>query len=145
MALTEFQRRICRLISRHRLETDERIQRLGYLAWAASGKDPGFSPSAILEQAGRSARYSKSEIGALSFAGSPPEPSKLSQSWHAMLIEARELVEMLPPDEIGKCVLDFHGNLYSGDPGELRQSLKEKNVAFHEGRIYGAFPVVRNT
>ena len=30
----------------------ERIQRLGYLAWAASGKDPGFSPGAILEQAG---------------------------------------------------------------------------------------------
>ena len=39
------------------IQCHERIQRLGYLAWAASGKDPGFSPAAILEQAGRSARY----------------------------------------------------------------------------------------
>src|SRR5260370_37688965 len=56
----------------------QRIQRLGYLAWAASGKDPGFSPAAILEQAGRSARYSAVEIGELSFAGSSPESAELS-------------------------------------------------------------------
>lgn len=31
---------------------DERIQPLGYLAWAASGKDPSFGPGAILEAAG---------------------------------------------------------------------------------------------
>jgi len=39
--------------------TRERIQRLGYLAWAASGKDPGFSPAAILDQAGRSSRSTR--------------------------------------------------------------------------------------
>lgn len=51
----------------------ERVQRLGYLAWAACAKDPGFSPSAILEQAGRSARYSAAEIAALDFDGPPPD------------------------------------------------------------------------
>ncbi len=35
----------------------ERMQPLGYLAWASYGKDPGFSPLTILEQAGRSGRY----------------------------------------------------------------------------------------
>jgi hypothetical protein len=82
----------------------ERIQRFGYLAWAASGKDPGFSPAAILEQAGRSARYSVAEIAELSFAGPPPDAAELSRRWHAMLNEARDLVSILPPAEIGKCV-----------------------------------------
>ncbi len=27
----------------------DRIQPLGYLAWAACGKDPGFSPASVLE------------------------------------------------------------------------------------------------
>ncbi len=35
--------------------SSERRQPLGYLAWAACGKDPGFSPAAILEQAARPA------------------------------------------------------------------------------------------
>src|SRR5438132_96105 len=62
----------------------EKIQRLGYLAWAASGKDPGFSPAAILEQAARSTRYSSTEISALSFAGSPPDAGALLRKLHAM-------------------------------------------------------------
>ncbi len=35
----------------------ERLQPLGYLAWAACGKDPGFNPAAILEHAARASRY----------------------------------------------------------------------------------------
>jgi hypothetical protein len=41
------------------LTCDRQVQPLGYLAWASSDKDPGFSPVAILEQAGRGARYSR--------------------------------------------------------------------------------------
>lgn len=118
----------------------ERIQRLGYLAWAASGKDPGFSPGAILEQAGRSARYSAPEIAALSFAGPAPDAAELSRSWHAMLNEARALVMALPPAEIGKCVLDEDGNLFIGDAEQLRAALIAGKVRFHEGRIRGALP-----
>lgn len=119
------------------------IQRLGYLAWAASGKDPGFSPAAILDQAGRSARYSTLEISALSFAGAPPDAAALSQKWHAMLDEARELITLLPPLEIGKCVLDHDGNLFTGDPEQLRAALTDRKVNFHEGRIHGALPRLR--
>jgi hypothetical protein len=42
------------------IESNQRLQPLGYLAWAAAGKDPGFSPAAILEQGARSARYQPS-------------------------------------------------------------------------------------
>ena len=121
----------------------DKIQRLGYLAWAASGKDPGFSPAAILDQAGRSARYSALEISALSFAGPPPDAAALSQKWHAMLNEARELVGVLPPVEIGRCVLGRDGNLFTGDPIRLRAALTDRKVRFHEGRIHGALPRLR--
>lgn len=121
----------------------EKIQRFGYLAWAASGKDPGFSPAAILEQAGRSARYTAREISELSFMGPPPDAAELSQKWHAMLNEARALVIALPPAEIGRCVLDEDGNLFIGDAEQLRAALIAGKVRFHEGRIRGALPQPR--
>ena len=118
----------------------ERIQRFGYLAWAAGGKDPGFSPATILDQAGRSTHYSAAEISALSFAGPPPDAGELSRRWQAMLREAYELVSALPPIEVGKCVLDVDGTLFAGDIEQLRVSLTAGKVQFHEGRIHGALP-----
>ncbi|MCX7013985.1 MAG: nucleotidyl transferase AbiEii/AbiGii toxin family protein [Candidatus Sumerlaeota bacterium] len=120
----------------------ERIQRLGFLAWAASGKDPGFSPAAILEQAGRSARYSAAEIAALAFAGAPPSAADLSRQWHEMLREGRELVAALPPAEVGKCMLDERGGIFAGGVAELRAILAAGAARFHEGRIRGALPQV---
>lgn len=117
-----------------------RIQPLGYLAWAASGKDPGFSPAAILEQAGRSARYSAAELAALSFAGPAPDAGELSRKWRAMLNEARELVGVLPPAEVGRCVLDQDGSLFAGDAKQLSAALNKGTVRFHEGSIRGALP-----
>lgn len=120
----------------------ERIQRLGYLAWAASGKDPGFSPTAILEQAGRSARYSASEIAGLAFSGEPPNAAELSQQWHAMLNEAYTLVAVLPAAAAGKCVLAEIGSLYLGDLAQLQAAMDSGSLRFHEGRIRGAFPQI---
>jgi hypothetical protein len=57
-----------------------------------------------------------------------------------MLNEARELVMTLPPAEIGKCVLDQDGNLFMGDPEQLRAALTDRKVRFHEGCIHGALP-----
>jgi hypothetical protein len=49
------------------LTCDREVQPLGLLAWAACGKDPGFSPAAILEQSARSVRYSQAELDGLDF------------------------------------------------------------------------------
>ena len=125
------------------IQCHARIQRLGYLAWAASGKDPGFSPAAILEQAGRSARYSTAEIAALSFAGAPPDAASLSQAWHAMLEEARSIVAALPPAETGKCVVGLQGNLFMGGLLELPAALESASLRFHEGSLHGAWPRIR--
>ena len=63
------------------LACDARVQPLGYLAWAASGKDPGFTPSGILAHARRSTRYSAAEIASLAFDGPPPDPAALAREW----------------------------------------------------------------
>jgi hypothetical protein len=122
------------------ISCDERIQRLGYLAWAACGKDPGFSPQAILEQAGRSARYSAVEVAELSFDGPPPDAAALSQQWHAMLTHARLIVAALPAAQVGQCVLNASGELFRGSVEELPPALVQGAVQFHSGCIRGAVP-----
>jgi hypothetical protein len=118
-----------------------RIQRFGYLCWAASGKDPGFSPAYILEEAGRSAHYPAEEIALLSFEGPPPEAAELSRSWREMLKEARELISILPASETGQCVIDESGKLFTGTAEDLRTALAGKAISFHRGRIHGALPL----
>jgi hypothetical protein len=125
------------------ITSHERIQPLGYLAWAASGKDPGFSPHAILEQAGRTARYSAEEVAGLEYAGPAPDAALLSRRWHAILEDAHRLTAALPPEQAGTCVLTSSGELCRLGPGELRSVLVEGAVRFHPGRIRGALPQLR--
>jgi hypothetical protein len=69
------------------IHASERIQPLGYLAWAACGKDPGFSPLGI--------------------------------------------------------VLGADGLLVTNGPAELRVTLASGRLIFHPGRIRGALPQVK--
>jgi hypothetical protein len=122
------------------IETHDRLQPLGYLAWAACGKDPGFGPFAILEGAARSSRYSAEEVGQLAFNGAPPDAAELARRWHGMLDSASEIVALLPPDEAGTCVLDRSGGLLRASPVELGRMLRAGAIRFHHGRIRGALP-----
>lgn len=118
------------------------VQPLGYLAWAAAGKDPGFSPLRIVEECAR-IRYVQSEIDGLDFDGPTPRAADLSARWHAAIAEAREVVRALPADEAGKCVLDHEARLAKAPPDALPRELSGDRVVFHEGRIRGAFPELR--
>lgn len=120
----------------------ERIQPLGYLAWAACGKDPGFSPPAILDQAGRSGRYTAAELDALSFDGTPPSLADLLQKWHLMLREASEVVAALPAGRVGTCVLEPQGDLYRGNLTQLRRDLAANELVYRAGSIRGAYPQI---
>ncbi len=119
---------------------DERVQPLGYLAWAASGKDPGFGPGAVLETAARTARYSSEEVEQLAYSDRPPDAADLGRVWHRMLGSARETIDLLPADQVGACVLDIDGNLLRATPEELKAELATGRVRFHHGRIRGALP-----
>lgn len=127
------------------IECNDRLQPLGYLAWAASGKDPGFTPAGILAEAARTSRYSAAEIDALDFSGARPDVAELSRRWHAMLALATRLVEALPAADVGRCVLDASAALFRGDLAELRQALAERTLTFHPGSIGGALPRVVST
>ena len=120
--------------------SSERLQPLGYLAWAACGKDPGFSPSAILEYAARASRYSADELRGLAFSAEPPDPADLSRRWHEALAAAKLIIATLPPGQAGACVLTDRDDLFQGSPDELQHALHDGTVAFHRGRIGGAYP-----
>ena len=120
----------------------ERIQPLGYLAWTACGKDPGFSPLAILEEACRSGRYTTAELEGLCFDGPAPVIGDLLQEWHSMLRDAREVIAVLPAEQVGTCVLHRQGDLYRGDPTRLRKDFAANNLTFHPGSIRGAYPQI---
>jgi hypothetical protein len=124
------------------IAADGRLQPLGLLAWAASAKDPGFGPGAILEGAARSGRYSAEEVETLAFDGPPPDAAALSRSWHAILRAATETIDVLPPAEVGTCVLDAAGSLFRGEPSDVRVALADGQLRFHRGRIGGAVPRV---
>ncbi len=120
----------------------EAVQPLGYLAWAASGKDPGLSPAFILEQAART-RYVQEEIDQLAFEGPAPRAAGLSVRWHRALDEARQIVRLLPPEQAGRCVLDGRGGLARSPPDALAREVAAGALAYHEGRIRGACPELR--
>lgn len=119
----------------------DRIQPLGYLAWAACGKDPGFSPSSILEFAARS-HYSQAEVSQLAFDGPAPSAQELSSRWRIMIDEARTIVGSLPAAQAGKAVLAASGELFREPPDRLAEHLSVGLIRFHEGRIRGAVPTV---
>jgi hypothetical protein len=113
---------------------------LGYLAWAACAKDPGFSPSGIIEEAGRANRHSEAELRGLDFDGEPPDARELSRTWRAQVETARLVLALLPAEQAGRVVLDRTGRLFRGDPGALREALRADHLVYHPGSIRGALP-----
>lgn len=123
---------------------DDRIQPLGYLAWAACGKDPGFSPAGILAHAARSSRYAEVEIASLAFDGPPPRAADLSRRWHTMLDEGRDILRALPAEHAGCCVLAADLTLFRGVADALAVALQARTLQYHAGSIRGAWPRIRD-
>ena len=119
------------------------LQPFGYLVWAASGKDPGLSPTFILEQARRSAHYSKPDLATLAFDGRTPDIEVLGTRWRKMLREADDIAARLPEDRVGTCVLNRNGELLSMIGDVLTTAVENDRIVFHEGSICGAWPRLR--
>lgn len=121
------------------MSCDDRVQPLGYLAWAACGKDPGFSPQGILEHA-RSTHYVEDELSALAFVGNPPSARELSIRWHESLRVAEAMVARLPAEWAGQAVLGADGELFTGGIADLERALSARGLTYHRGRVGGAMP-----
>lgn len=120
----------------------EALQPLGYLVWAACGKDPGFGPKSLLAEARRTSRYTQVELDALDFQGTAPPAAALAETWRTAVAEAEVISDVLPSAEAGKCVLGREGALSTLRPSEIADALAAGAVRFHRGSIQGAFPIV---
>lgn len=116
------------------------LQPLGYLLWAACGKDPGFGPGSLLGHARRTTRYSAPEVAQLEFQGRAPDARELATTWRGMLEQAAGIIDALPPVESGKCVLNSSMQLLTIDAGRLKSALAAQAVRFHAGCLGGAYP-----
>ena len=82
-------------------------------------------------------------MSGLAFEGEAPDGAALAARWRSQLEEARDVIERLPPEESGRCVLGPAAAPYRGGPAALRDDLAAGRLAFHPGRIRGAFPSIR--
>ena len=119
------------------------LQPFGCLVWATSGKDPGLSPAFILEQAARSAHYTRLDFATLAFEGNAPDIDELGRTWRKLLQEADETTKLLPEDHVGTCILTQDGALFKGTTDTLRHALERSIIIFHGGSIRGAWPRLR--
>jgi hypothetical protein len=82
------------------LDLDRRTLPLGALCWAAAGKDPGFTPLALLEILRRRGKYHTEDFARLHLA-EPVDLPTLKARWLTALAEAETLVRNRPPSEVG--------------------------------------------
>lgn len=78
----------------------ERILPLAGLAWAAVGKDPGFSPLSILELLKRRGRARPEDLARLDLV-EPFDPAAARENWRAALERADRFARSRPADEAG--------------------------------------------
>ena len=82
------------------LDLDRRTLPLGALCWAAAGKDPGFTPFALLEILRRRGKYHQEDFARLNLTA-PVDLPTLKAHWLAALAEADAFVHGRPPSEAG--------------------------------------------
>lgn len=111
---------------------------LGVLVWAACGKDTGFTPQFLIEEAQRLAHYPASLLAKLELR-EPVDLVECKKQWLAAVCAARALFDQLPAKEIGCLYLDAGGKPVTPDPG----SAEFPALRRHFGSVRGAWPVIR--
>lgn len=119
------------------LYLDEIYLSLGALSWAACGKDPGFTPEFLLDQAGRHVAYNQADLDRLHLR-EPMNIVAMKGKWLNAMEQARSLDASLPPDEIGCLYLGPDNNPVTPEPASGTFS----TLVRHKGSIRGAWPTV---
>jgi len=82
------------------LELHDRALSFGALCWAAAGKDPGFTPLALLEISRRRGKYHAEDFARLRL-NQPVDLPALKARWLEALDAADAFVRSRPPNEMG--------------------------------------------
>lgn len=117
------------------------LQPLPYLLSVACGKDPGFSPTSMLEFVARR-RYNQLEIDEKITPSGVYDAADLCRYWREEVERARTFLVDFPRAEAGKAVLDEDGHPFKGNLQEFKDALSNGRLVFHEGTIGGAWPVI---
>jgi hypothetical protein len=115
------------------IDAHERILPLGALCWAASGKDPGFTPLFLLDLLRRKGRYHAEDFERLMLAAKP-DLNALKLKWLAALDDADAFIRSRPEGEMG-C-------LYYSSQGKCFVGQVDKTSKPHYGRPGGVLPRV---
>ena len=110
---------------------------LGALAWAACGKDPGYTPEFVLDYAGRHVAYTQEDLDRLSLR-EPLDLRDLKQRWIGALDAARAIVATLPPPEVGCLYLGPDQRPLTPDATAPQFDRLKR----HRGRVRGAWPTM---
>lgn len=120
------------------LQLHRRHLSLGALAWAACGKDIGYTPHFLIEEAQRLAHYPVSLPGKLDLT-EPVDWVACKKEWLEMTRHANAFFDRLPADEIGCLYLNAQNHPITPDPASADFSKWRR----HYGSVRGAWPVLR--
>lgn len=107
------------------------------LAWAAAGKDPGFTPLSLLELLKRRGRYRPEDFERLSLA-KPFDVAAEKVTWLAALADAEGFARSRPPEEVG-CLYYSPADDRFVVP-EAGRDLKAQGIVPHFGQPGGIVP-----
>lgn len=108
---------------------------LGAMAWAACGKDAGFTPQFLIEEAQRLAHYPAARLKTL-LLSEPVDLVECKRRWLAAVAEAGGLFLKLPPEEIGCLYLDAKHQAVTPDP----TTPEFASLRRHFGSVPGKWP-----
>ncbi len=108
------------------------VSPLGALCWAAAGKDPGFTPTALLEMLRRRGKYRPEDFARLHLV-EPVDVVELKQSWLVALAEAEAFIVTRPPEEVGCLYFEVESERFV-------EPKPDAKVVPHYGRPGGIMP-----
>lgn len=121
------------------LYAHEHVLPLSALIWAAVAKDPGFTPTSLLEQLKRRGRYQPEEIHQLALAA-PFDLVEAKTAWRAALSDAETFVAERPHEEAGCLYYSPDRDRFVAPSPET--SLEDQGLVPHFGRREGVLPKV---
>ena len=119
------------------LGAHEHILSLGALCWAAAGKDPGYTPTLLLEMLRRRGRYRPEDFARL-HVREPLDLTELKRRWLDALHQAEAFVTSRPPEELG-CL--YYSKHKASFVSEFEST--DTDVVPHYGRPGGVLPELK--
>jgi hypothetical protein len=115
---------------------NENVLCLGALCWAASGKDPGFTPLTLLELLKRRGRFQQEDFARLNLV-KPVNLVDLKTKWLKIMDDAEQFIQGRPANELGCLYYNKKEKKFFAPHGEDQSSYD-----CHYGRPGGVLPQV---